>query len=336
MPAKATGFAGLPAGNVTTFTIDLDSPPEDHFKAVTEAYKEQIGALLAFIAQAIPSKYVPLAEKVAADVEFVFGAEVAGELRGMAATSGYSLGEITLLNVLYELTAYCTSIVTKTADGRLVHARNLDYGLSPALANVTYHAVFVRGNTTVFEATTFAGFAGVLTGMSKTISVTVDERDQGFPWENAFAALFEGGKAVTFLIRELLESASPVAYDAAVTTLSRTPLIAPSYVIVGGGTENDGTIIARNRYDAAGYLELQPLSATPWIVVTNYDMWKPDNPKDPRRTYALEHLSAIGAAHLTPMALLDVIATPPVLNHKTVYSIVACVGTQEYVSYLRA
>lgn len=39
------------------------------------------------------------------------------------------LGEIVLYNIFYEIFTVCTSIVAEDTQGKLYHARNLDFGL---------------------------------------------------------------------------------------------------------------------------------------------------------------------------------------------------------------
>ncbi len=63
----------------------------------------------------------------------------------------------------------CTSIVAQTTDGKILHARNLDFwagmGFTDSLKDMTIQVEFQKQGKTVFYATTFAGMAGVLSGM---------------------------------------------------------------------------------------------------------------------------------------------------------------------------
>jgi len=51
------------------------------------------------------------------------------ELKGIARVADISLGEITLYNIFYEVFTVCTSLISQKADGSILHARNLDFGL---------------------------------------------------------------------------------------------------------------------------------------------------------------------------------------------------------------
>ncbi len=59
--------------------------------------------------------------------DFYFPTEYAAEIKGCAAALGVSYGWVTLLNIGYEVSDACTSIVAQTPDGKILHARNLDF-----------------------------------------------------------------------------------------------------------------------------------------------------------------------------------------------------------------
>jgi len=48
---------------------------------------------------------------------------------------GVEVGEIVMMNLFYELVAQCTSIVAETPDGKIYHARNLDFGVGLAFTD---------------------------------------------------------------------------------------------------------------------------------------------------------------------------------------------------------
>jgi len=51
------------------------------------------------------------------------------EMRGIANATGVPLGEIVLYNIFYEIFTMCTSIVAQDPNGKILHGRNLDFGL---------------------------------------------------------------------------------------------------------------------------------------------------------------------------------------------------------------
>src|SRR5690606_5043048 len=58
---------------------------------------------------------------------YYFPTEYAAEIVGCAEQLGIPYGWLTLMNLGYEVSDACTSIVAQTMDGRILHARNLDF-----------------------------------------------------------------------------------------------------------------------------------------------------------------------------------------------------------------
>merc|ERR1712072_126034 len=58
------------------------------------------------------------------------------EIKGMAAATGVNVSDLAILNMAYEITGGCTSIVAQDANGKIFHGRNLDFGPFPKLAKV--------------------------------------------------------------------------------------------------------------------------------------------------------------------------------------------------------
>ena len=57
------------------------------------------------------------------------------EMQYFAECSGVPLGGIVAINLIYDMTAFCTSIVAEDENGIIYHGRNLDYGDLPLLRN---------------------------------------------------------------------------------------------------------------------------------------------------------------------------------------------------------
>lgn len=91
------------------------------------------------------------------------------ELEGIVAgvnSPDLDMPRAVLLNQVYELGAWCTSIVAKQADGTIIHSRNLDYNhAADEMRNITYRAKFIQNGKYSFDAVMFAGTLGVYTGM---------------------------------------------------------------------------------------------------------------------------------------------------------------------------
>jgi len=237
-------------------------------------------------------------------------------VRAGAQAFNLSLGVAALLNYIYEAEAGCTSIVARTPSGTMLHGRNLDFSMPSVLSSLTMQVQFTRSGQPLILATTYAGYVGVLTGLRiGGYSVTVDQRQSGIVLENLIEAfLVHNSTSVAALVRNTLENFS--GYTDALTELSKLPIVAPVYFIVGGLAGNEGAIITRDRNYA---VNVWPMNST-YIVETNYPPWLPDPPSDPRRTVAEEALEKIGAANIGFAALFQVLSMPLVLNNGTTYT----------------
>ena len=57
----------------------------------------------------------------------------------------FTLAKAVMFNTFYETSAWCTSIIARQADGSIIHARNLDYGVpGMEIYNSTFRARFVQ------------------------------------------------------------------------------------------------------------------------------------------------------------------------------------------------
>lgn len=75
------------------------------------------------------------------------------EVRGIVETVNspkVTLARGILLNTLYELQAWCTSIVAQTPLGEIIHARNLDFDFADNMRKITYRAHFKQGDESIF------------------------------------------------------------------------------------------------------------------------------------------------------------------------------------------
>ena len=102
----------------------------------------------------------------------------------------------------------------------------------------------------MYSGVTFAGYIGILTGQKPyAFTVTLDERDKGFEWENIFQLLLAKTTPVGFFLRSLLASEDS-HFDYAVQEISRVEMIAPAYIILGGVQKGEGAVITRARTKA--------------------------------------------------------------------------------------
>lgn len=82
----------------------------------------------------------------------------------MAHALGVNRRILLLTEFAYDFSAFCTSVIAYDKEGKLYHARNLDFIFSDYMRNITYEAHFIRNERVHFKAIMFAGLNGVFTG----------------------------------------------------------------------------------------------------------------------------------------------------------------------------
>jgi hypothetical protein len=87
------------------------------------------------------------------------------EMMAIAKLCKVGVGRIALLQLLYEASACCTSIVIDTPKGPIM-ARSMDWDL-PILKKLTIQLRVLKGGLEIYTATTFVAFIGLLTAMKK-------------------------------------------------------------------------------------------------------------------------------------------------------------------------
>jgi len=258
-----------------------------------------------------------------------FPTDYAQEIQGCAQQFGISYGWLTLMNLGYEASDACTSIVAETVDGKIFHARNMDFwdgmGFTNTLKNMTIQAEFQKSGKTLFYATTFAGYVGVLSGMKPSgFSVTVDTRFYpggiGELFYEIIAALEEkNASLVAFLSRDVFTKLND--FPSAVKALAYTELIADVYYIIAGVSSGQGAVISRNRENATDIWMLDAQKSNRWFEVeTNYDHWEEPPWFDNRVKPANDLMNEMGRQNLTLDGMYKVLSTKPIMNLQTTYT----------------
>ena len=260
-------------------TVNLTAPAQTRWTAAADelyalrgkTWEFTWGPILAYVNALVPPIVFDLLDGILSELDALFPPGYGDEIRGVhAALSTFAktaidpkqraltLGEIVIMNLIYDISAGCTSVVASLANGTIIHGRNLDYPL-PGLANISADIIFIRdsGNesTVAFRGTTYVGYVGLLTGMRQTttaasgLSISINERDHSGVvqklialLENAGSALL-GGESVGFFIRDVLDGTrghASASWSEALHTLASTRLVAPMYFTVGGDSHNEG------------------------------------------------------------------------------------------------
>ncbi|XP_066136406.1 N-acylethanolamine-hydrolyzing acid amidase isoform X1 [Saccopteryx bilineata] len=315
LAAAEVSAAAAPAAP-PLFNVSLDAAPELRWLPMLQHFDlDFVRAAMAHILGNVPKWVHAVIRKAVGDLEGFLPQPFTDEIRGMCDALNLSLADCILVNLAYESTAFCTSIVAQDSRGHIYHGRNLDYPFGNFLRKLTVDVQFLKNGQIAFTGTTFVGYVGLWTGQKPhKFTVSGDERDRGWWWENAIAAFLQKHSPISWLIRTTLSESEN--FEAAVNKLAKTPLIADVYYIVGGMSSREGVVITRSRSGPVDIWPLDPLNGAWFRVETNYDHWKPAPEKDDRRTPAIKALNATGQANLSLQALFQVLSVFPVYNNK--------------------
>ena len=340
----AMGFVGVqryhPVNALPTapeYKINLDLPPEERWEDIAKAFGGKLSSYFQDeVARMLSAQGLEMLSIMGSALLNDMPQPYRDEMVGFAKYSNISIGTIVFWNIVTELGSFslnqthnfnphrigCTSIVAENSKGVIIHGRNMDleWG-TDILRNITIHIQFQSKNKTVYSGTTFAGVIGLWTGQKPhQFTVTMDERDKGSWQENAQEATKPGKKVIPFLIRDMLADANST-FKTAVETFSNAPLIAPCYVIVGGAHPGEGAVITRNRTKAIDVVKLDTKQGQWYVLETNYDHWDAPPSTDDRRDPAIKAMNETGRNKISPVTILKVLSTPPVLANDTIYTV---------------
>jgi len=317
-----------------TYVLNTSQSAAEYLREPCAEMRDSAVAAFTIMLAKIPTAMQPAAYKLA--MEFWNSGGVTepyhSEIEYLSECSGLSIEQMITINIVYDLTAFCTSIVAQTIDDKILHARNQDFPV--VLRNDTVNLLYVDAdNNTLYESTTFFGYVGVPTGIKfGAFSITDDARYDIYGLENWLdigRTYFPSG----WLIRECLLYDD--TFDACVHRLSTVRIQAPIYYIIAGtdGSGN-GAVITRNQTTVNGpngsddVLFLNASQHGWYLVETNFDWWK--KPGDTRRESAIKMLDSVGQENVSFEALYEILSTPPVLATDTVYTIQMAPSNRTY------
>lgn len=346
-----------------SFIVDLDAPPEKRWGHVIKRFVKPLKGLTAYLDDILDSQirahlgsFFPikffywLLGKALPD-------HIYAELDGMAkaaANEGIDLNSFVSLNVFYELTTACTSIVARRpTDGRLFHGRNLDFGIglgvnertkeyivTEFLRNLTIDVHFKRHGELLYSGTTYAGYTTILNGVKKgQFSMSLNQRlAEG---ENAIKSIFSwvlgmrAGLPLTVVTRRLFEEKAQ-SYEEAKRYLETVPLLSPVYFILGGVSGVQGSVITRSIDRSLAPMSLAGTNES-WVLQTNYEHWEAPPEWDNRRAPAHQCLeeAVTGNETLSWSTLYDVLSTKPILTLATTYTSLMEVYSGKLESFVR-
>lgn len=312
----------LASHNPPIFKINLDLPPQERFKEVILAKQSEIRNFIDVFFQIAPKEFFPRINLV--DSIIPIHKEFFEELEGVAKYANCSLQRAFAINLIYEILASCTSIVSASSDGTIIHGRNLDYSFRSYISSFMVHFEFYRNGILIYEGDGNAGFLGLVTGMKKNrFAISLNQRSSNHTVE-LVSNDFERVLPIPYFIRNVLDKAED--YQTAIKMLSNEPFGANAYIIISGIGKNEGIIITRDRNKAVNISVINEELENEWFLVqTNYDRNQPDPEKDLRRLPAEKKIKEIGKDQLNLSELFNrILSLSPNKNSRTISSTIMC------------
>ncbi|KAH9479829.1 N-acylethanolamine-hydrolyzing acid amidase [Psilocybe cubensis] len=111
----------------------------------------------------------------------VFTKEETEEISGIARNTGIPLHIVVAYNTFLDLFSGCISggarVAACAGKSKVIHFRNLDWDMEP-LRDMIIRVEYMIGGRVVARAVTYAGYIGVLTGVRKGLSMSLNYRDR--------------------------------------------------------------------------------------------------------------------------------------------------------------
>jgi hypothetical protein len=321
---------GKNSNGLDLFKIDLDLPPEKRFVEVGKYFKSGIQLTLKYYFP-FPLQYLV---KLIGKIFWKLKPENYLEAIGLSEAVEIDPNIILAIQYIYDLSAFCTSVITKDKNGTIIHARNLDFLYASQMRNITYEGHFYKNNKTIFTAVMFAPLNTVMTGFkNNAFSISLNERKPSYRKSplsllSNVARIIKGYVTAGTLIRDTLETCDD--FTCAFEKLRDTKQISAAYYAVAGVNENEGAVISKG---AEGPDHIDKLGENQWYIVqTNDDHWK--GICNIRCSYVKDSLDYIGREDLKAQDLLDILKKWPSNNIHSIYSTLFIPSKATFVSYL--
>jgi hypothetical protein len=204
------------------FRINLSLPPSERYVELSRIYRDRMRALRGMfdelvqgISPKIPLKGVHWLARLA--LRRLYADEETDELRGISRTTDIDMYLLISLNTVLDLLMGCTSGGVRTKSGsqtKMIHFRTLDWGMDP-LRDLIVQLEFVRDDDpekVLATSITYVGYIGVLTGVRKDLSMSLnfrpvhdESRNVAF-YTNHLLVLLGVRQSISSLLRECLFS----------------------------------------------------------------------------------------------------------------------------------
>ncbi|KAK1759850.1 beta subunit of N-acylethanolamine-hydrolyzing acid amidase-domain-containing protein [Echria macrotheca] len=167
------------------YTVNLSDPPSHRYDAIINSMRPslqranlpgQFTSLLDVMLSSLPRALRRLIHSLSKLIlRRVHSSEQTAEIRGISRESGIPMHILVALNVLLDVLLGCTSGGVRCA-GRVVHFRTLDWEMDP-LRELVVEIDYVNDDKEVVASTVgYLGYVGVLTGVRRGLSVSLNYR----------------------------------------------------------------------------------------------------------------------------------------------------------------
>ncbi|XP_033635772.1 N-acylethanolamine-hydrolyzing acid amidase-like [Asterias rubens] len=337
------GFQSDGLQKLPRYVLNLDLPEEDRWQPIlkhwdAELYRKYVESMLSKYSS---NETAALMEVIGEEIEKYLPSPYAGEIRGIAKHFKLKVGEMVFVNIFYDVSVGCTSIVAQDSQGSIWHGRNMDYSNSPTLRNLSVIVDFQSNGKTLYTSTTFLGQTGTFTGQRPdAFTVSFNQRNQGTLVDDIiqiFKALVNDRTVFTsFQIRDVLSRKDTVSFEPALQRLANVPQTAPNYFIIGGMQPEEGAVVTKGRLKAVDVWKLNSTEGRWFLLETNYDHWMAPPESDDRRDPGNKAMNATGSKVIDLSHLLEVLSIPLVCNRNTIYTtLMSAAHPGSFVSYYR-
>ena len=173
------------------YTINLALPPENRYNHIANDFREEIKALSIIFDQLlsqlplVPKRLLIFLSRLL--LRKVYDKDETSEIMGIAKATGLDLYLLVAFNVLLDVFMGCTSGGIRTRPPKaqhkpndytkVLHFRTLDWGMDPLRKMVISLEYIEReGGPVIATSVTYFGYVGVLTGVRKGLSISLNFR----------------------------------------------------------------------------------------------------------------------------------------------------------------
>ncbi|KAJ5775194.1 uncharacterized protein N7511_000205 [Penicillium nucicola] len=215
--------------SIPVFRINLSLPPEERYVSLARLYKDKAQSVTGIFDKVIHEVSPRIPTKLVHWLAWLFlrrlyTSEETAEIRGISRETGIALYLLVSLNVVLDLLMGCTSGGVRVGDGaeiKMVHFRTLDWGMDP-LRDLVVQLEFVKDDApdkVLATSITYVGFVGILTGVRRDLSASLnmravhDSRRNAAFYFNHFLVLVGIRQSISSLLRQIILPGSDIPHD---------------------------------------------------------------------------------------------------------------------------